>query len=89
MLLLDKNMTPVKTIYFLAATAYGILLKQGGLDYSELYLKLSNQISKTKINNDSYMLSLDFLFLLDKIFVDKRGKLYVYKKTNFKKKLDK
>ncbi|AFS40248.1 MULTISPECIES: ABC-three component system middle component 6 [Leuconostoc gelidum group] len=80
MLLLDINNNPDNTIYYLAATIYGFLNKNDGLDYIELYSEISQKILAKKINFEFFSLALDFLFLLDKVDVDEKGALHVYKK---------
>lgn len=81
MLLINKSTTPENTIYHIAAVSQEILIKKGELTYSNLYNSLTEEYYKRKINFSSFMLSLDFLFLLNKINVDKKGKLYVIKRN--------
>lgn len=88
MLLVNKATQPDNTVYFIAAVLNGILIKNGGLDYAQLYKLALNRMNKSKIEMSTYTLALDFLFLLDKINIDKDGKIYVYKKdtTNSRKR---
>ncbi|MDR2833281.1 MAG: hypothetical protein LBV67_06175 [Streptococcaceae bacterium] len=78
MLLLDLNNEPTNTVYYLAAITHGFLLVNDGLDYSELYKKMSEDIFDHDVNFEHFSLGLNFLFLLDKINVDKKGGLHVY-----------
>ena len=76
MLLLNKATSPENTVYFISATIFGFL-KNNSLSYSELYEEICTNVFKKKINFTTYLLSLDFLFLLDKIYLDKEGVLHV------------
>lgn len=78
MILLDRNNKPENTVYYLAALSYGFISKNKGLDYSELYEKLSEKNNHKDINFEFFSLALNFLFLVDKISVDEKGGLYVY-----------
>lgn len=76
MLLLNKATSPENTVYFISATIFGFL-KNNSLSYFELYEEICTNVFKKKINFTTYLLSLDFLFLLDKIYLDKEGVLHV------------
>jgi hypothetical protein len=75
MLLLDKNAEPHKTIFYLSAMIYGIVLK-GNYDIDSIYQELRIEL-KDALNYDFFILALDFLFLLDKIVVNNRGDLEI------------
>lgn len=79
MLLVNKATTPENTVYYIAALINGILLNNDkGIDFSGLYKCIvKTHYSNQQLNLSSYLLALDFLFLLNKIDVDKEGKLYV------------
>lgn len=77
MILINKATSPDNTIYFIAAIINSILKSQNRLDFSHLYEKNLVIMHKTKVNMSSFTLALDFLFLLNKIKVDKAGKIYV------------
>lgn len=79
MLLVNKATKPEKTIYFVAALLNGILKQKDGLDYSGLYDVAVEKLTNSKINPTVFMLALDFLYLLNKINVGKRGEIYVSK----------
>ncbi|HJD00128.1 ABC-three component system middle component 6 [Lactobacillus amylovorus] len=83
MILVNKMTSPENTVYFIAAVLNGILNECGNLDYSELYKALLKKIHKTKFNTNTFTLAVDFLFLLDKISINKEGKIYVSKNTAF------
>lgn len=76
MILLDKNNKPNNTVYYISSVVYGLIKKNNGIDYVKLYKKL-NSIEKNEVNINFYSLSLDFLFLIDKISLDKKGGLHV------------
>ena len=83
MILVNKMTSPENTVYFIAAVLNGILNECGNLDYSELYKALLKKIHKTKFNTNTFTLAVDFLFLLDKISINKEGRIYVSKNTAF------
>lgn len=79
MLLVDKATTPENTVYFISALLNGLLSQKDSLDYSTLYKITCKQMGKDKINTTVFTMALDFLFLLNKIGIDKEGKIHVYK----------
>lgn len=79
MLLVDKATTPENTVYFISALLNGLLSQKDGLDYSTLYKITCKKMGKDKINTTVFTMALDFLFLLNKIGIDKEGKIHVYK----------
>lgn len=82
MILLDKNNKPQNTVYYLAAISYGYLKQNGNIGLTALYKALSSKKINSKINFNFFILGIDFLFMLDKINIDKRGDLYVSKGTS-------
>lgn len=82
MILLDKNNKPQNTVYYLAAISYGYLRQNGNISLTALYKALSSKKFNSKIDFNFFILGIDFLFLLDKINIDKRGDLYVSKGTS-------
>lgn len=78
MLLIDRNNEPTSTVYYLAAVAYGRLLDCGSSDASDLYIYISENVIRQKVNYEFFVMALDFLFLLDKVMVDEKGELHVY-----------
>lgn len=85
MILVNKATTPENTVYFIAAALNGVLQREDGLYYSELYNIILRKIHKSKINLNTYTLALDFLYLLNKIYINKEGKIYVYKESSINK----
>ncbi len=82
MILLDKNNKPQNTVYYLAAISYGYLQQNGNIGLTDLYKELSQKIVHAKIDFNFFALGIDFLFLLDKINVNERGDLYVFKRAS-------
>lgn len=76
MILLDESADPKNTVYYISAKILEILKKQDFLDYSTLYKNLREYVDTSQT---VYSLGLDFLFLIGKIDVNKKGKLYVIK----------
>lgn len=81
MLLINKATSPDNTVYFISATINGILNQKDGYDYSQLYKILCNKLYKKNINFFVFTLAIDFLYLLNKIYVDKEGNIYVHKSS--------
>lgn len=75
MLLLDKNAEPNKTIFYLSAIVYGLILK-GMSKIENIYKELQSEI-EDGINYEFFVLALDFLFLLDKIRVNSKGDIEI------------
>lgn len=80
-MLLDVNNEPTNTVYYYAAAAYGCLKNNGVMDFSNLLEELSKKLFDRKINTVFFSLGLNFLFLLDKIYIDDKGGLHVNKKN--------
>lgn len=80
-MLLDVNNEPTNTVYYYAAAAYGCLINNDGIDFSILLKELSKKLFDRKINTEFFSLGLNFLFLLDKIYIDDEGGLHVNKKN--------
>lgn len=81
MILLDRNNQPKNTVYYLSAVVY-VYLRQNGNNVGliDLYEKISNTVLKRKLNFEIFSLAIDFLFLIGKVNVNKKGDIYVYKK---------
>ncbi|WP_222845228.1 ABC-three component system middle component 6 [Lactiplantibacillus plantarum] len=83
MLLVNKATRPENTIYHIAALINDVINNScEGIDFSSLYKVIINKFyDKQQLNSTSYMLALDFLFLVNKINIDKEGKIYVSQKN--------
>lgn len=79
MLLLDKNTLPENTVYYVSAKILSIYknMDYSDLDYDSLFLELKKKSLNT-VSNEVFTLALDFLYLVNKISVNKEGKIYVY-----------
>ena len=78
MLLLDRYNDPTKTVYYIAASAYDYLVNNPGVDASALYQACIEMLPCKDINHDFFIMALDFLYLLERVTIDKKGGLYVY-----------
>lgn len=78
MLLLDRNNEPTSTVYYLAASAYDYVGKHDGIDASDLYQGVMHDVVGKNVSYDFFLMALDFLYLLDRIAVDKKGGLHVH-----------
>ena len=78
MLLLDRNNEPTSTVYYLAAAAYNYTGKHDGINASDLYREVIENFIGRKVSYNFFLMALDFLFLLDHIFVDEKGGLHVH-----------
>lgn len=75
MLLLDKTVEPHNTVFYLSLLTYE-LIRNGVFEPIQLYDKVQYEI-KEKLNYDFFILALDFLFLLNKININKKGELVI------------
>lgn len=78
MLLLDRNNEPTSTVYYLAASIYDYLKTNDSIDASNLYQKITADFIGRKVNYDFFLMALDFLYLMDRVTVDKKGDLHVH-----------
>lgn len=81
MLLIDDNNRPTNTVYYLAAVAYDLLSEmndQDSMTSTGLFDKISDDVLKRKVNFVFFTMALDFLFLLDKLEIDRKGQLHVH-----------
>lgn len=82
MIILDKNNNPYETVYYTINLAYKYIHENDGIDICRLYNLINDDYSYEAIRYDFLLLSLDFLFCIDKITVSDYGGLHVYKKAN-------
>lgn len=75
MILLDKNAAPNKTVVYLSAMIFGMICG-GTNNINSIYHKMEYRLNGP-LNYDLFILALDFLFLLDKISINKKGDLEV------------
>ena len=54
------------------------LKQKDGIDCTDLYDEIVDNVIRGRVNFSFYMMGLDFLFLLDKVSVDDRGGLHVH-----------
>ena len=78
MLLLDRNNEPTSTVYYLAASVYDYVGNHDGIDASSLYQGVMVDMVGRNVSYDFFLMALDFLYLLDRVTVDKKGGLHVH-----------
>lgn len=78
MILLDKNNKPTNTVYYISAVIYTYLSKHGNKGLISLYNGICKSVLHHEVNFTFFLLAIDFLFLVDKININKKGDLYVY-----------
>lgn len=78
MLLLDRNNEPTSTVYYLAASSFSYVEKYDAIDATTLYQNICSEVVGRDVNYDFFLMSLDFLFLMGRIEVDKKGGLHVH-----------
>lgn len=78
-ILINLDAKPNDSIYYISACILEEANSTTNVD--KLFNTIQSIYNKTLTYRD-YMLSLNFLFLLDKISIDERGDLVVYKKPN-------
>lgn len=73
-MLLPKDINPTNTVYFNGAFALKVLedSKQSKFDFWDLYLKVKEV---KDVSLQSYILSLDWLFILGSVKLDTDGKI--------------
>lgn len=76
--MLDRNNEPSSTVYYLAAVVYDYLSKHDSLDATSLYSVITSEVVRKRVNYTFYLMALDFLFLLEKIDVNRQGDIYVH-----------
>lgn len=67
MLLINKNVKPNKTIYYIATLVYKYL-NNSSLSVKQLYDNIQN--SNESIDYKSYIYALNFLYLIEKIRIE-------------------
>lgn len=82
MYLLDKNKRPTNTILYISAIIYGIIEDNMGIDYSTLLKLVTLEREGKETNPTFFSLALDFLYLLEKIYLDDKGELHAIKKNS-------
>lgn len=70
-MIIDRDSDPKDTIFYVAASALEILKAQE-LDVETLYEVLKKEYNSS-LDYNIYLLSLDFLFLLNKICISEEG----------------
>jgi len=71
-MLIPDNIHPEQTIYFNGAFVLQVLQKQQVMDVLDLY----SQVKATKqISMPVFVLCLDWLFLLNLVLIDSRGRI--------------
>lgn len=68
MLLINKNVKPNKTIYYIATIVYKYL-NNSSLSVKQLYENIQN--SNKSIDYKSYIYALNFLYLIEKIRIER------------------
>ncbi|HFK1752607.1 MAG: hypothetical protein M3Z48_00875 [Lactobacillus sp.] len=76
-MLINKDGKPVDSIYFIACCILEELRKKEVISIEELYLEIVDKYNK-KLKYMDYSLSLNFLFLIDKIELYKGEIRHVY-----------
>ena len=69
-MLLPDNIHPEQTVYYNASHILGILLQKKQMNLLDLYV---DTISSVKMSFPVFVLSLDWLFLIDIIKYDENG----------------
>lgn len=73
MILVDKNKSPERTVFYLAAVLNHLLHEESKISYNDLCQRTINFIPYRVSLNQEFILALDFLFLIGAIDVDDRG----------------
>ncbi|MGF2009108.1 ABC-three component system middle component 6 [Lactococcus lactis] len=72
-MIINNDVRPKETIFYISAVIYKIL-RVASMDTTQLYSRVDNEIAD-KLDYSVFLLSIDFLFLLNKINVNNKGEL--------------
>ncbi|WP_269789192.1 ABC-three component system middle component 6 [Streptococcus mitis] len=75
MILLDKNSSPQNTVFYLSSIIYGVMIDKNRIDSIQLYNEVNQKLNE-KVNFTTFILAIDFLFLLDMFDVSAEGDIY-------------
>ena len=75
MILLDKNSSPHNTVFYLSSIICGVMIDKNRIDSIQLYNEVNQKLSE-KVNFTTFILAIDFLFLLDMLDVSAEGDIY-------------
>ncbi|MBM7572950.1 hypothetical protein JOC48_003482 [Aquibacillus albus] len=73
MMIIDRDSNPKDTIYYISACILGVISSKKH-NVEDLYETLKEQYNDS-LDYTIYLLSLDFLFLIDKITINEEGVL--------------
>lgn len=71
MLIIDENSKPIDTIYYTAGCIMQCLKKESS-ETDEIYNNIRRNFNEN-LDFSTYLLALNFLFLIDKVMVDEKG----------------
>lgn len=82
-MILPINMHPKLCLYYIGAVVLKELKEHSYPNIMELYIKIASQQQKDpyKISLSSFILSLDWLFLIDEIIIADNGEIKSVSKT--------
>lgn len=72
-MIINNDVRPQETLFYISAVIYKVL-KIAALDTTRLYLVVDKEVTD-KLDYSVFLLSIDFLYLLDKINVNDKGEL--------------
>lgn len=72
-MIINNDVRPQETLFYISAVIYKVL-KIAALDTTRLYLVVDKEVTD-KLDYSVFLLSIDFLYLLDKINVNNKGEL--------------
>lgn len=73
MIFVDKNKTPERTVFYMAAVLSHLIHEESKISYEALYQKAINIVPYRATFSQDYILALDFLFIVGIIDVDDKG----------------
>ncbi len=71
MIIINKDAKPRDTVYYISCCAFGALKRHGSVDLKRLYEIVKNSYDLIDLNYTSFQLSVNFLFLVNKIELDR------------------
>lgn len=72
-MIINNDVRPNETIFYISAAVYK-LLKETPMDLARLYSRFDKKFND-RIDYSVFLLSIDFLYLLDKISINNKGEL--------------
>ncbi|MGO4942874.1 ABC-three component system middle component 6 [Ruoffia tabacinasalis] len=71
-MIINRDEKPKNTIYYIAACIYDVLINNQISETTKIFEYITNEM-RLEVDYQMFLLSLNFLFLMDKIDIDEQG----------------